>query len=109
MRDSLVTPEEQLISIREPSTEPEYQPTPHEDSSQNEYQGSAGNRSVRGISPIQIDPNKVFALLAEDHLDLLLTDGQKTKVNQETPVNQETYSEREVSCFGIDASNTKIK
>ena len=86
-----------MVSVREPSREPEYLPTPHEDSPQNEAPSPtdprcAGNRPVRReISPVQFDMNEVFAILAEDDLDL------SGAGSRETPASQESYSEREVS------------
>ena len=101
IRDCVVSPEERLTTIDE--TKHETRSRLFKDSFENNHEAAisdiddscARNQPVRGISPVQIDMREVFALLAENELQLPGADGQ------ETPVNQETDADREVSCFSV--------
>ena len=101
IRDCVVSPEERLTTIDE--TKCEKRSRLFKDSFQINHEAAASdidnscarNQPMQGISPIQIDMKEVFALLAENQLQLRGADGR------ETPVNQETNADREVSCFSV--------
>ena len=101
IRDWVISTEKRLTTIDE--TKPEKRSKPPEDPFENNLSAAiwdiddscARNQPVRGISPVQIDMKEVFALLAENHLQLPGAEGQ------ETSENQETDGEREVSWFNV--------
>ena len=109
IRDCVVSPEERLTTIDETKRETRSRlfkdpfVINHEAATSDIDESFAGNQPVRGISPIQIDMEEVFALLAENHLQPLVAEPQKTSKNQETDAN------REVSCFNVNVSNRKVK
>ena len=101
IRDCVVSPEERLTTVDK--TKRETRSRLFKDSFENNHEAAisdiderfAGNKPVRGISPVQIDMKEVFALLVENELQLRGAEGR------ETSENLETDADREVSYFSV--------